>query len=186
MFNLANKLTLARVLAVPVLVVLLYLPSNKAVSLVAALVFVGASLTDIFDGLVARSRNQVTNFGKFLDPLADKILICSVLIMLVRLKWVPAWIAIVIIGREIAVTGLRAAAADKGMVIAADKFGKIKTILQVVALIPLLLHYPWWGFDPTGTGKVLLYAALFLTVFSGANYLYNFYKNWLKEENADG
>ncbi|MDY7000843.1 MAG: CDP-diacylglycerol--glycerol-3-phosphate 3-phosphatidyltransferase [Thermodesulfobacteriota bacterium] len=186
MFNLANKLTLARVLAAPVLVILLYFPPNKAVSLVAALVFVGASLTDIFDGFVARSRNQVTNFGKFLDPLADKILICSVLIMLVRLEWVQAWIAIAIIGREITVTGIRAAAADKGMVIAADKFGKAKTILQVMALIPLLLHYPWWGFDPTGTGAVLLYAALFLTVFSGANYLYNFYKNWLKEENTDG
>jgi len=186
MFNLANKLTLARVLAVPILVVLLYFPPNKAVCLVAALVFVCASLTDVFDGLVARSRNQVTNFGKFLDPLADKILICSVLIMLVRLEWVQAWIAIVIISREIAVTGIRAAAADKGMVIAADKFGKVKTILQVMALIPLLLHYPWWGFDPTGIGNILLYAALFLTVFSGANYLYNFYKNWLKEENTDG
>jgi CDP-diacylglycerol--glycerol-3-phosphate 3-phosphatidyltransferase len=186
MFNLANKLTLVRILAVPVLVLLLYLPPNKAVCLVAALVFVAASLTDIFDGLVARSRNLVTNFGKFLDPVADKILICSVLIMLVRLEWVPAWIAITIISREIAVTGLRAAAADKGMVIAADRFGKAKTIVQVVALIPLTLHYPWWDFDPTGIGNILLYAALFLTVFSGANYLYNFYKNWLKGENADG
>ena len=185
MFNLANKLTLARILAAPVLVVLLYFPPNKVISLVAALVFVSASLTDIFDGLVARHRKQVTNFGKFLDPLADKILICSVLIMLVRLEWVQAWIAIVIISREIAVTGLRAAAADKGLVMAADRFGKAKTIFQVVALIPLVLHYSWWGFDPRDTGLVLLYAALFLTVFSGANYLYNFYKNWLNEENPE-
>jgi len=183
MFNLANKLTMLRILAAPVMVVLLYFP-NRISCFIAACVFVAACLTDLFDGLVARRGNMVTNFGKFLDPLADKLLIGSVLIMLVDLGWAPAWVVVVIIGRELAVTGLRAMAADQGMVMAADTFGKIKTILQIVALIPLVLHFPVAGFDPVPLGMGLLYAALAVSVFSGANYLSNFYKNWLNEENT--
>lgn len=182
MFNLANKLTLLRILAVPVIVLLLYFP-NQVSCFVAAAVFVLASLTDMVDGIVARRQNMVTNFGKFLDPLADKLLIGSVLVMLAELHWVPAWIVVVIICRELTVTGLRAAAMEQGMVLAADRFGKLKTILQTLALIPLILHFPLFGLDPTGPGVILLYLALFMTVFSGANYLYNFYKNWLYEGN---
>lgn len=182
MFNLANKLTLLRILAVPVIVLLLYFP-NRVSCFVAAAVFVLASLTDMADGIVARRQNQVTNFGKFLDPLADKLLIGSVLIMLAYLHWVPAWIVVLIVCRELTVTGLRAAAMEQGMVLAADRFGKLKTILQTVALIPLLLHYPLFGLDLAGLGVLLLYLALFMTVFSGANYLYNFYRNWLYEGN---
>ena len=183
MFNLANKLTMLRILAAPVMVVLLYFP-NRVSCFIAVLVFAAACVTDMVDGLVARRGNMVTNFGKFLDPLADKLLIGSVLIMLVKLGWAPAWVVVVIIGRELAVTGLRAMAADQGMVMAADTFGKIKTMLQIASLVPLVLHYPVAGFDPAPLGMWLLYAALAVTVFSGANYVFNFYKNWLYEENT--
>lgn len=176
--NLANKLTLARVLAVPVLVLLLSFPSRVS-CLIAMFFFIAASLTDLVDGWVARRYGQVTAFGKFLDPLADKILVSSALIMLTSLGWIPAWIVVVILAREITVTGLRAIAVEQGVVIAADRFGKLKTVLQMLALCPLLLHFPWWGFDPQPLGLVFLYLALVLTVFSGGNYLYKFYKNWL-------
>jgi len=175
--NPANILSLARIGAAPILVVLLYFPS-RAVCVAATLVFVAASVTDVVDGLVARRMGLVTNLGKFLDPLADKLLIGTALIMLTYLNWVEAWVAVAIIGREMAVTGLRAVAADAGMVIAADRFGKLKTIIQTAALFPLILHYPVWGFDPAPLGNVLLYVALGLTVGSGANYLYAFFKNW--------
>jgi CDP-diacylglycerol--glycerol-3-phosphate 3-phosphatidyltransferase len=178
MFNLANKLTLARILVIPVLVLLLSFP-NRVSCFLAMVLFLLASLTDLVDGLVARRRHMVTNFGKFLDPLADKLLIGSVLVMLVDLAWAPAWVVVLILCRELAVTGLRAAAMDQGFVIAADRFGKLKTILQITALTPLVLHYPIYGFDPATLGTWLLYLALLVTVLSGANYLYNFYKNWL-------
>jgi CDP-diacylglycerol--glycerol-3-phosphate 3-phosphatidyltransferase len=175
MFNLANNLTLARIGAVPILVVLLSFPGRGA-CFAAMMVFIAAAVTDIMDGVVARRCNQVTTLGKFLDPLADKLLISAALIMLVQLGWVPGWVAVVIVGREIAVTGLRAMAMDHGVVIAADRFGKLKTILQMMALCPLLLHYPFWGFDPVPLGQVLLYIALVLTLVSGVNYFYGFGK----------
>ena len=174
-FNLANNLTLLRIAAVPVIVGLLYKP-GRYTCLLALLFFIAASVTDFIDGVIARRMNLVTNIGKFLDPLADKLLIGSVLIMLVQLGWVQAWVAICIICRELAVTGLRAVAADMGVVIAADRFGKAKTILQTLSLCPLLLHYPWFGFDPAPVGEVLLYFALALTLASGVHYLYSFYK----------
>jgi CDP-diacylglycerol--glycerol-3-phosphate 3-phosphatidyltransferase len=175
MLNLPNLLTYSRVLAVPVIVVMLYYP-GRLVCLLAMLLFIAAALTDMVDGILARRMNIISNFGKFLDPLADKLLISSVLVMLVQLGWVSAWIAIVIIARELTVTGLRAMASDKGLVMAADRYGKMKTIFQIVALCPLILHYPWFGLDPVLPGMVLLYVSLGLTIFSGANYLYNFYK----------
>ena len=183
--NLANMLTLARVSAVPVLVVLLSIEhAHETVisAYLAAGVFVLASLTDMADGYVARRQNLITNLGKFLDPLADKLLIGSALIMLVDLSWIPGWIVVVIICRELAVTGMRGVAADRGVVIAADSLGKLKTISQIVALVPLIAHYPVFGLEPQPLGMLLLYVALALTVFSGGNYLYNFYKNWLQLE----
>ncbi len=178
MFNLANKLTLLRILSVPVIVILLYYP-GVITSWIALVVFMAAAVTDLFDGIVARRQQLVTNFGKFLDPLADKLLICSVLVMLVNNGWAPAWVVILIIGRELAVTGLRAIASDQGVVIAADKFGKIKTVLQIMALCPLIVNYPVFGWNPRPIGLALLYAALAMTVVSGGKYLYNFYKTWL-------
>lgn len=171
--DLPNILTMVRIAMVPVLMLLLYFPS-RYVCLAAMLVFIAASLTDMADGYLARRYGSVTNLGKFLDPLADKLLIGAVLIMLVELNWAPGWVAILIISREMAVTGLRAIAADSGMVIAADSLGKVKTIVQIVALCPLILHYPWFGLDPQPLGMVILYAALVLTLFSGGKYLYNF------------
>ena len=175
--HLPNILTLARIGVAPVLVVMLYCP-GPAMCLAAMLVFIAASVTDIVDGILARRLGLVTNLGKFLDPLADKILITSVLVMLVRLGWVEAWVALCIIARELTVTGLRAVAMDAGVVIGADRFGKLKTLIQTVALCPLILHYDTLGFDPTPLGTVLLYVALGLTIGSGANYLYGFFKVW--------
>lgn len=181
--NLANTLTLARILAVPVIVVLLIMERTMQtvfMAYMAAGVFALASITDMADGYIARRQNLITNLGKFLDPLADKLLISSTLIMLVELGWVDAWIVVVIICRELAVTGMRGVAADKGVVIAADRFGKMKTIAQSMALVPLTMHYPFWGIEPAPIGLAVLYLALALTVFSGGNYLYNFYKTWLQ------
>ncbi len=176
--NWANRITLLRIGAVVPIVVLLQWP-NKATCWVAALLFLAAALTDFLDGYIARREGQVTNFGKFLDPLADKLLICSVLIKMVGMGWVPAWVTIIIVIRELAVTGLRAVAADNGLVIAADKYGKIKTVLQITALVPLLLHFPLWKIPVHGLGILILYIALLLTVVSGINYFYMFYRDWL-------
>ncbi len=175
LFNAANNLTLARVAVVPLLMIMLSFP-GRIMNLAAMLVFVFAALTDIFDGYIARRFNLVTTVGKFLDPLADKLLVATVLIMLAGQGVVPAWVAVVIVCREIAITGLRAVAADMGVVIAADAFGKLKTVLQALALCPLILHFPWYGVDPVPFGTVLLYAALVLTIGSGVNYFLNFYR----------
>lgn len=177
-FTLATKITLLRVLAVPVMWLLL-LFENKWTCLAALICFILASVTDAIDGFVARRSGTVTNFGKFLDPLADKILISSCFIILVDLAWIPAWAAIIIICRDLLVTGLRAIAADMGVVVAADTLGKVKTTFQMLALLPLLLHYEWFGFDPRLAGEILLYIAVLLTVLSGGKYIHGFYKNCL-------
>ncbi len=176
MFNLANRITLARVLFVVPIVILLYF-EGRSTCLLAAVLFCVASFTDFLDGHVARRSNTVSSFGKFLDPLADKVLICSVLIMLVEAGRAPAWIVAVVTARELAVTGLRAMAADQGIIIAADRYGKLKTVLQTAAIIPLLIHYPFLGFNPHFIGTALLYAAFIVTVLSGMNYFRNFYSN---------
>lgn len=179
MFNWANKITFFRILCVPIVVILLYFP-NRVSCFLAMLIFILAALSDLLDGFIARRYNLVTNMGKFLDPLADKLLVIAALLMLSYLRWLEAWIALLIIEREVMVTGLRAIAADKGIVIAADKYGKLKTIIQIIALCPLILHYTWFGFDPNLLGRVLIYLALILTLFSGGNYVYKFYKSVLK------
>jgi CDP-diacylglycerol--glycerol-3-phosphate 3-phosphatidyltransferase len=177
MMNVPNALTVFRILAAPFIIALLYFPS-RSTCLLATVLFLVAILTDLADGFWARKYDQVTNFGKFLDPLADKILIASVLIMLVELNWIPAWVAIIVIIRELLVTGLRAIAADKGQVIAADKYGKMKTIMQSVALVPLIYHFPLFGIDTAKLGFLLLLVAVVLTLYSGWNYLYTFYRIW--------
>ena len=175
--NLPTWLTLSRIGITPFIVILLYFP-HKVTCLVATLLYMLASFSDYIDGKLARSSGQVTSFGKFLDPLADKILNCSILIMLAYLQWAPVLAVIVIVMREIIITGLRAIAADEGLVMAADHFGKLKTVLQGVAVVPLILHYEWFerfGINLVPIGEVLLYMALVLTVFSGGRYLYDFY-----------
>jgi CDP-diacylglycerol--glycerol-3-phosphate 3-phosphatidyltransferase len=174
MFNLPNCLTLTRIFAAPLVVVLLY-HEGPLTCFGAALLFSLASITDLLDGHIARRDNLVTSFGKFLDPLADKVLICSSLIMLACLNRVAAWMAIVIVCRELMVTGLRAMAADEGLEIAADAFGKWKTILQCLAVVPLTIHYPLMGINMHALGEFLLYIALALTVVSGVNYIHSYY-----------
>jgi CDP-diacylglycerol--glycerol-3-phosphate 3-phosphatidyltransferase len=173
--NLPNLLTLSRIAVVPLLLALLWLDWGWS-CLLAAILFIGAGITDVADGYLARRERQVTNMGKFLDPLADKVLICSVLIMLVAMGRVSAWIAILMICRELMVTGLRAIAAEARVIIAADRYGKLKTILQFTALVPVMVHYPWLGLPFAPVGQFLLYIALALTVFSGWNYFQTFFR----------
>ena len=175
--NIANMLSIFRILIVPLIVVLLYEESSSR-SLLAFFFLLVAFFTDMLDGYIARKYGEITNLGKFLDPLADKLLISTTLIMFVHLSWVPTWIVVVIICREMLVTGLRAVASEQGIVIAADKWGKLKTILQSVALLFLVYHYPIFGISPIEIGMVLLYLALILTVFSGVNYLYSYSKSF--------
>jgi CDP-diacylglycerol--glycerol-3-phosphate 3-phosphatidyltransferase len=164
--NLPNKITIARIVMIPffIVAVLIDFPYHEYV---ATLIFVVASLSDMVDGYLARSRNLVTDFGKFMDPLADKLLVCSALICLVEVHLVYSWVVIIIIAREFAVTGLRTLAAADGIVIAASKWGKAKTISQMIA-ITLLLLYPIPYFQLVGT--VIMYIALVLTIISGVDY----------------
>jgi CDP-diacylglycerol--glycerol-3-phosphate 3-phosphatidyltransferase len=138
--NLANKLTLIRIFLVPVFLLFIARKGIPYGSFIATFIFILASLTDKLDGYIARSRNQITNFGKFMDPLADKLLVTAALISLVELHVVPAWAAVIIIAREFAVSGLRSIAAAQGKVIAASWWGKIKTVIQIIAIILLLLE----------------------------------------------
>jgi CDP-diacylglycerol---glycerol-3-phosphate 3-phosphatidyltransferase len=164
--NVPNVLTLARILAVPVLVVAL-LDETPDGDVIAAAVFALAALTDGLDGYIARRRQQVTTFGKLMDPLADKLLVVAALISLVSLDRLAAWVAMVIIARELAVTGLRAVAVERGVVISASWMGKVKTLLQVAAIICLI------AFDPAPIWvDVLLYVAVAMTVISGADYFF--------------
>ncbi|CUU46528.1 CDP-diacylglycerol--glycerol-3-phosphate 3-phosphatidyltransferase [Clostridium beijerinckii] len=137
--NLANKLTLIRIFLVPVFLVFIAVKGIPYGSFIGTFIFILASLTDKLDGYIARSRNQITNFGKFMDPLADKLLVTAALISLVELHVVPSWAAVVIIAREFAVSGLRSIAAAQGRVIAASWWGKVKTVIQIIAIILLLL-----------------------------------------------
>lgn len=168
--NLPNFLTLLRILAVPVVVVALLGETPNGDALAAA-VFALAALTDGLDGYFARSRGSITTFGKLMDPLADKLLITGALVSLVSLNRLAAWVAMVIIAREIAVTGLRTIAAERGLVIAASWLGKLKTVLQIAAVIALI------AIDPSPTWvDILVYIALAVTVVSGVDYFFGLRK----------
>ncbi len=156
---------------VPVFLLVLYSGMANS-SYIAAIVFIIASLTDTLDGHIARSRNMITDFGKFMDPLADKILTSAAYISLVEIGKVPAWIVVIIIAREFAITGLRTLAASAGITIAASPLGKIKTISQLLAIIFLLLNnFPFNALN-IPVDRILLYASLFFTVLSGIDYIY--------------
>lgn len=137
--NLANKLTLIRMILVPIFLIFMVCDAIPYGTIFATIIFIVASITDKLDGYIARSRNQITNFGKFMDPLADKLLVTAALVSLVELKLVPGWAVVVILAREFAVSGLRTLAASDGIVIAASWWGKIKTVTQMIAIIILLL-----------------------------------------------
>ena len=163
--NLPNKLTIARVICVPIFVVLYYLDLN----LWACIVFVIASITDMLDGRIARSRNLVTNFGTIMDPLADKVLVYAAFCLFIEKGVMPGWMLIIILAREFAVSGMRTVAASQGTVVAAGMTGKIKTVLQMFAVIFLLLAPYAKALDIIG--KVLLWASLVMTIVSGAEYI---------------
>ena len=137
--NLANKLTMIRIFLVPVFLIFITVKDIPYGSIIATVIFIIASLTDQLDGHIARSRNQITNFGKFMDPLADKLLVTAALVSLVELKLGAGWAVVIILAREFAVSGLRTLAASDGIVIAASWWGKIKTVTQMIAILLLLL-----------------------------------------------
>ena len=176
--NLPNTLTVVRILLVPVVVVALLdeTPNGDAI---AAGVFALAAFTDSLDGYIARQLNAVTTFGKLMDPIADKLLIAAALIALVSLDRLAAWIAMVIIAREFAVTGLRLVAAERGVVIQASWLGKAKTILQVAAIICLIAVNP----APLGV-DLLVYAAVAVTVISGIDYFFGFRRTLTRQAGA--
>ncbi len=170
-----NSLTMYRVAAVPLLILLL-LFDTRVPAFFAALVFTLAAITDYFDGYVARRYGLTSNLGKILDPLADKMLVSSAFIMLIPHGRVPAWMICIIIGRELAITGLRNIITEHGDDASASKLGKYKTGFQIAALIPLLLHFPYFGVDLHAVGMLLLWMALVITVWSGADYFVRFWK----------
>jgi CDP-diacylglycerol--glycerol-3-phosphate 3-phosphatidyltransferase len=167
--NLPNKLTLFRIFIVPLLIVFLISPST-VYSLIAAFIFLVASLTDWLDGHLARSTNQITTLGKILDPVADKLLICSTLIPLVALGRVPSWMAVILIGREIAVTGLRSIATVQGVVVPAGTLGKYKMVFEIVGVFFLILNFDLWLVHLHFLGMVGLWIALIFGVISGVDY----------------
>ena len=168
--NLPNRLTLFRVILIPFFVFFLLAPYFTGYgNYIAVAVFIVASITDFLDGHIARKRNLVTNFGKFMDPLADKLLVCSALICLIELDQLPAWIVIIIIAREFIISGFRLIASDNGVVIAASYWGKFKTTFQMLMVIVLILDIPhpvfYW------LGVILTYVSLALTVISLIDYI---------------
>lgn len=178
--NLPNKLTILRVIMIPFFVFFLLAPFFDGYgNYIALVIFIIASLTDLADGKIARKYNLVTNFGKFMDPLADKLLVCSAMICLVDLKLIPSWIVIIIIAREFIISGFRLVASDNGVVIAASYWGKFKTTFQMLMIIVLILDIQMPFFEILGT--VLTYIALILTVVSLIDYLWK-NKSVLKEQ----
>ena len=167
--NLPNKLTVMRVILIPFFVAALLYDngSSQTMRIVANVIFIVASLTDLFDGKIARKYNLVTNFGKFMDPLADKLLVCSALICLIQLGQLPAWVVIIIISREFIISGFRLVASDNGVVIAASYWGKFKTTFQMIAVILMIFNIPALA---TVT-MIMLVIAVVLTVISLVDYV---------------
>lgn len=176
--NLPNKLTILRVLLIPVFVVLLLADFwGKWLDYLALAVFIIASLTDMLDGMIARKYNLITNFGKFMDPLADKLLVCSAMICLLDLGRIPAWVVIVIIAREFIISGFRLVASDKGVVIAAGYIGKAKTVFQMIMIMLMILDIEQIQLIT----DIIMYIAAILTVVSLVDYIYR-NRSVLKEE----
>ena len=165
-----NVLTLLRIAASPIIVILLLFPMNRITCFLAALVFSAAAITDYFDGFFARKYGQISGFGKAMDPLADKMLMTAVFIMLTSKGLIPGWVVCVIIGRELAITGFRNILAGRGEDISASIWGKWKTGFQIGASIPLLLHYEYFGINFHALGMLVLWVAVALTIWSAIDY----------------
>lgn len=188
--NLANKITIARVLLIPFFMlffmqypvwmtdkVSLFYYINQYGLYIAVMLFLIASATDKLDGYIARKYNQITNLGKLLDPLADKLLISVALIMMVQQNMVPTWMAVVIIGREFAITGLRMAAAAQKVALSADRYGKLKMVLQVIGITAVLLdNYPFRFITAIPLDGVFMMLAVAMTIYSGCNYIIRNFK----------
>lgn len=184
--NLPNKITISRILLIPIFIIILSVPFDwgewqmndnayPITHLVAAIIFIIAAATDWLDGYFARKYNLITNMGKFLDPLADKLLVSAAFILLVEMDLIAAWIVILIVSREFAVTGLRLVASGEGIVLAASNMGKLKTASQLIAIALLLLHNFPFSYINIPVDTIFVYLALILTVWSGVDY---FIKNW--------
>ena len=179
--NLPNKLTTFRVILIPFFVFFMLAPNMTGINhYIAAAIFIVASLTDLLDGKIARKYNLVTNFGKFMDPLADKLLVCSAMICLIQIGQLAAWIVVIIIAREFIISGFRLIASDNGVVIAASYWGKFKTTFQMLMVIVLILNIQMPFFQILGV--ILTYVALILTVVSLIDYIVK-NKDVLKEQN---
>lgn len=183
--HLPNFLTLLRIALIPLLVIILLSPT-KAAGFAATLLFGLASFTDWLDGYLARRLETVTVLGKFLDPIADKLLVMAALVMIIPYGRVPAWMVLVILSREIIITGLRGVASSEGIVIAASNLGKYKTIFQIIAILGLLLHFEYYWFfgvkheyllvNMHNVGTFFLWIAVVITIWSGVDYLVRFFK----------
>lgn len=186
--NLPNYLSFARILLVPVVMVLLVKISplrtseyNLWVGLIVSGVFIIAGVSDLIDGYYARKYNIDSVVGKYLDPLADKLMILAVMVMLIPLERIPAWMVVIFLAREITITALRGVATAEGLVIPADQWGKKKTLLQNISLVALMIHYPLLGINTQKFGMIVLVMALILSLGSGYNYLYQFFQEIKKK-----
>jgi len=180
-FNIPNLITVARIIIAPIIVIVLLSAPGKALSLCSAVIFLLASVTDFLDGYIARRMNRVTTLGKFLDPLADKLLVGTALIMMIQLDRVPPWIVALIVGREIFVTGLRVVAIKERLTIETTRTAKYKTALQIAAAACLMIHYEYrigaeLTVDFHAVGMALLLIALAVTLWTGVEYTRSFLK----------
>jgi CDP-diacylglycerol--glycerol-3-phosphate 3-phosphatidyltransferase len=173
--NLPNTITTVRLGIIPVLFILLLSP-DQTWSLVIAVLFILAALTDLLDGYVARRYQIVTTMGKFLDPIADKLVINTAMILMIPIGRIPAWVVAIIIIRDFFVDGIRTIAQSEGVVIQASWLGKQKTLCQVFAVSALMIHYPFLGADAHAVGTTLLFLALVMTIYSGLDYFIKFLK----------
>ena len=167
--NLPNKLTLLRVFMIPIFLLVLFLAPEPVNRYVAVVIFIVASLTDMLDGKIARKYNLVSNFGKFMDPLSDKLLVMSALVSMVALEDLAAWVVIIILAREFAITGFRTLAMEANIVMAASWWGKVKTTTQMIMIPVVLLQLPFSCMPVVE--NILVALAVFFTIFSGADYM---------------
>ena len=175
-YNLPNTITMIRLGVIPVLFGLLTSP-GPLMSLILALLFIAAAATDLLDGYIARRYSIVTTMGKFLDPIADKLIVNTAMILMIPIGRIPAWIVAIIIIRDFAIDGMRNIASSAGIIIQASALGKRKTLCQIFAVSALMIHYPFLGADAHTVGMVILFIALFLTVYSGIDYYLKFYRS---------
>lgn len=169
--NLANKLTIFRMILVPFFVVFLITDFTAHNELIALIIFVAATITDKLDGTIAKRTGTVTNFGKFMDPMADKLLCCSALVCLCALGDVPSWVVLIIIGREFSISGIRQIAADNGVAIAASNWGKAKTVAQMAMIIVMLTQRAFTNLTLDTLSVIIMYASVLLTVISIIDYI---------------